>query len=202
MRGHPLDTHVWFWYLAGSERLPQALRQRIDELTGDWWLSAVSVWELGLLARRGRVEISGSFRAWVGAAFERLPLREAPLTREITLRSLEIDLGHPDPADHVLAATALTHELTLLTVDSRLTGREWLPAFSGSGPTPSPAQEPKPSPRFGRAERGEAFSRTGRRGGLSVRSRGRWVRHPGREARPFRLSSVPPLQLGGRHSRT
>jgi PIN domain nuclease of toxin-antitoxin system len=139
VRGYLLDTHVWFWYLVGSERLPQPLRERIDAAPGDCWLSAVSVWELGLLARRGRVEISGSYRAWVGAAFARLPLQEAPLTREVAIRSLEIDLGHRDPADHFLAATALTHELTLLTADARLAGQEWLRAFSGTGPA-SPAE--------------------------------------------------------------
>lgn len=130
MRGYLLDTHVWFWYLVGSDRLPAELRRQIDAEPGDCWLSAVSIWELGLLARRGRVEISGSYREWVGQAFKSLPLREAPLTREVAVRSLEIDLGHRDPADHFLAATALTHELTMLTMDARLTGHEWLPAFS------------------------------------------------------------------------
>lgn len=40
--------------------------------------------------------------------------------------SQEIDLGHRDPADHFIAATAIVYELTLLTVDQRLTKARWL----------------------------------------------------------------------------
>jgi PIN domain nuclease of toxin-antitoxin system len=41
-----------------------------------------------------------------------------------------LDLGHRDPADQVLAATALAHGLTLITLDARLTGADWLPTLS------------------------------------------------------------------------
>jgi PIN domain nuclease of toxin-antitoxin system len=63
-------------------------------------------------------------------ALSRFPLTEAALTTEVALRSTEIDLGHGDPADHLLAATALVHGLTLLTLDERLLAADWLPTRS------------------------------------------------------------------------
>jgi PIN domain nuclease of toxin-antitoxin system len=126
-----LDTHIWIWHLAGSERLPSGIKAAILEAAGDCWLSTVSLWELGLLARKGRVELAMDLRSWVDNALHRLPLKEAPLTREVAIKSLEIELPHEDPADHFLAATALVFDLTLATVDRRLLGHSWLPSISG-----------------------------------------------------------------------
>lgn len=117
-----LDTHVWFWYLTGSPRLPAGLQRAIDGALGELWLSPISVWELGMLEARSRVRLSPSFRSWVEEALRRLPMEEASLTHEVALVSREIRLPHRDPADRFLAATARVFELTLLTADERLRG--------------------------------------------------------------------------------
>ncbi|MGH7803819.1 MAG: type II toxin-antitoxin system VapC family toxin [Candidatus Binatia bacterium] len=115
-----LDTHVWFWHLSGSDRLPAGLRRAIDETDDPPWLSPISIWELGMLAKKRRVEIDRPYREWTKEALIRFPVEEAPLTHEIAVVSGEIDLPYPDPADRFLAATAIVHGLTLLTVDRRL----------------------------------------------------------------------------------
>jgi PIN domain nuclease of toxin-antitoxin system len=125
-----LDTHVWFWYLIGSERLPVGIREAIDAAPEACWISPISVWELSLLAERGRIRLQGKLRGWMAAARERFPVKEAALNVEVALRSREIELPHRDPADHFLAATALVYELTLMTVDEHLTGAQWLPTRS------------------------------------------------------------------------
>lgn len=122
-----LDTHVWFWYLTGSQRLPVSLRRAIDGSPGEIWLSPISVWELGMLDARGRVRLEGGdVRAWVDEAERRFPVQDAPLNREVALVSGELRLPHRDPADRFIAATALVHDLTVLTVDARLTAATWL----------------------------------------------------------------------------
>lgn len=125
-----LDTHVWFWHLTGSSRLPEGLRSAIDGALGGLWLSPISIWELGVLEERRRVRLSDGFRAWTEQALRRLPLEEAPLNREVALVSREVELAHRDPADRFLAATALVYGLTLLTVDERLADARWLPTRS------------------------------------------------------------------------
>ena len=127
MTQYLLDTHIWFWYLVGSKRLPAGLRQEIDRAAQACWLSPISVWELGMLAARGRVRLQNNLRQWVAQAREHLPLKEASLNHEVALMSHEITLPHRDPADHFLAATALIYDVTLMTVDRRLTQASWLP---------------------------------------------------------------------------
>jgi len=121
-----LDTHIWFWYLTGSKRLPTGLRTAIGAASGRLWISPISVWELGILEQRGRVRLDGGFRSWAQAAQRRFPLQEASLTGEVAVTSCELDLPHRDPADRFLAATALIHALTLMTVDERLQDARWL----------------------------------------------------------------------------
>ncbi len=125
-----LDTHIWFWYLVGSDRLPDGLRQELDGASPACWLSPISVWELGMLAARGRICLRLNLRLWVQQAYEQFPIKEAPMNQEVALTSQEITLPHKDPADHFLAATTLVYELTLMTVDRRLTQADWLPTQS------------------------------------------------------------------------
>lgn len=84
-----------------------------------------------MLCEQGRVRLNDVPRRWVERALERVPARDAPLTREVALRSRELELPHNDPADRFLAATALTHGLTLVTVDEHLASAAWLPTLSG-----------------------------------------------------------------------
>jgi PIN domain nuclease of toxin-antitoxin system len=130
VKGLLLDTHIWFWYLSGSPRLPAGLRTLIDATLPECWLSPVSAWELGLLAARGRVRLDCAYRKWLTLAHRRSPLQDAAMTREVALRSTELSLGHRDPADHFLAATALTYGLRMVTVDGRMAAAEWLPTVS------------------------------------------------------------------------
>jgi PIN domain nuclease of toxin-antitoxin system len=83
-----------------------------------------------MLQEGGRVRLASGFRAWVEEAVRSFPVREASLTWEMALISREHPLPHRDPADRFLAASALVHELTLLTVDERLRAARWLPTRS------------------------------------------------------------------------
>lgn len=121
-----LDTHIWFWYAVASPRLPSGIRAALDEAPDERWLSPISVWELGLLERSRRVRLVGGVRSWTQEALRRLPLGDAELTREAAILSHELDLPTGDAADRFLAATALVHDLTLVTVDERLRAASWL----------------------------------------------------------------------------
>lgn len=83
-----------------------------------------------MLHTKAKIRIPGAFRSWVEEALGKFTVTEAPLNREVALVSHELKLPHNDPADHFLAASALIFELTLLTVDERLSRLKWLPTLS------------------------------------------------------------------------
>jgi PIN domain nuclease of toxin-antitoxin system len=115
-----LDTHIWLWSLAEPARLARRVRSAVSRAGNELWISPISVWELLVLAERGRVKLEEDPRKWVTEALARTPAQEAALTFEIALRSREVPLRHADPADRFLAATALVHDLTLVTADEGL----------------------------------------------------------------------------------
>ena len=94
--------------------------------------SPISVWELLILAERGRIKLDDEPRRWVADAIDRTPAQEAVLTFEVTIRSREIISTHADPADRFLIATALVYDLTLVTADETLIGAKVRPVFLGN----------------------------------------------------------------------
>lgn len=125
-----LDTHVWLWSLATPDRLARRVRSQLEKKANEVWLSPISVWELIVLAERGRVRLDAEPRAWVAEALERAPLEEAALNHEVAMRSREVALPHQDPADRLLVATALTYELTLVTGDDTLIDAKACPVLA------------------------------------------------------------------------
>ena len=86
------------------------------------WFSLITIWEFLSLAEPGRIRVRGEETPadWVKAALSRVPMQDAPLTREVALRSRSVRIDHEDPAGRFLAAPADVYELTLVTSDEPL----------------------------------------------------------------------------------
>lgn len=122
-----LDTHIWIWYVLGSKDLPPSLRDLLDDSIGRCWLAPISLWEIGLLVQKGRLRIDAPFQDWIEKALETVPMREAAFDFKVAKKVETLSLPHNDPADHFIAATALVHGFTLVTVDRHLVETPWLP---------------------------------------------------------------------------
>ena len=119
-----LDTHCWIWAQLGlTDNLSgTALRAiRSAESRGQLQVSVISIWEVGMLERKGRVTLPRSIGAWVQEALASPGISLAHLTAEIAIESVSLpgDL-RGDPADRMIVATARTLGATLLTKDRRL----------------------------------------------------------------------------------
>jgi len=115
-----LDTHIWLWSALEPHRLARRVHRTLADPENELWLSPISVWELSLLCRKGRVRIPTDFPAWVAKNMAELQLTEAPLTVEVALAISSLRLPHNDPADGFIAATAKVFGLTLVTADEQL----------------------------------------------------------------------------------
>jgi PIN domain nuclease of toxin-antitoxin system len=115
-----LDTHIWLWYCLGNPKLNSSMRNAIENLDNELWLSPISVWEALLLTEKGRIVLPPESMSWVRSVLQQLELREASLNHEIALLSRQIACPHQDPADRFLAATAVYYNLQLATMDQNL----------------------------------------------------------------------------------
>ena len=115
-----LDTHIWLWSLIDPARLSDRARRRLADPANTLALSPVSIWEALVLAEKGRVLLEPDPWSWIRTALTVRPVREVPVTFDVALGSRSIRLGHDDPADRFIAATAMVHGLTLVTADRSL----------------------------------------------------------------------------------
>jgi PIN domain nuclease of toxin-antitoxin system len=115
-----LDTHIWLWSLLEPARLTRRVVGALENTDNELWLSPLSVWELLVLAEKGRITLSTAAGEWATEALKKVPVKEAPLTLEVALQTNGVRLPHRDPVDQFLAATARVFDLTLVTADTRL----------------------------------------------------------------------------------
>ena len=115
-----LDTHIWLWGTLEPQLLTRRVEKALADPANELWLSPVSVSELIVLLRKGRLTLPNDVAAWVAKTMKDLELTEAPFTVEVALAISSINFSHGDPADHFLAATAKVFDLTLITADEHL----------------------------------------------------------------------------------
>jgi PIN domain nuclease of toxin-antitoxin system len=119
-----LDTHCWLWAQLGIvQRLSRTALAAIRnaESEGNLRVSVISIWELAMLEKRGRVALPMSIRTWVDQALSKTGIAVEPLTPEVAIESVHLPGElHGDPADRMLVATARVTGATLLTKDDRL----------------------------------------------------------------------------------
>lgn len=118
-----LDTHVFVWWLMQSPKLSARAKREIRRATRlrSIVVSAVSIFELATVVRRGRLQLGTTVELWLDAAKSLPELHVEPLTDQIA--RLAGGLADPlpgDPADRIIVATAMTLQAKLVTADARL----------------------------------------------------------------------------------
>jgi PIN domain nuclease of toxin-antitoxin system len=115
-----LDTHIWIWSVVTPDKLRKNVAQALANQENELWLSPISLWELSVLVKKNRIELSEDFHAWVSRALSQTTFREAPITNDVAFETSKMRFSHRDPADHFIAASARVFDLTLVTSDPRL----------------------------------------------------------------------------------
>ena len=84
-------------------------------------LSAISAWEIALLADGGRIELDLPARGWVERFLDRQGFVAEPLDWRPASAAYElVALEHRDPADRLLIATAIDLACPFVTYDARI----------------------------------------------------------------------------------
>ena len=114
-----LDTHVLLHAVAGSLRPSETRLLSADR----WSVSAIVLWEVAKLAQLGRIDIDLDD---VDVVRVLARVHVWPLTREVARASTRLDI-RGDPADELIAATSLVHNVSLVTRDRALRASKLVP---------------------------------------------------------------------------
>ncbi|MEL6621149.1 MAG: type II toxin-antitoxin system VapC family toxin [Pseudomonadota bacterium] len=108
-----LDTHVLLWALVDDPRLSTAHRDALGQ--GDLYLSAASVWEVGIKRALGKLDVPDD----IFDVAERAGCRPLPITWTHAQAAAALPPHHADPFDRMLIAQAQQEGLTVLTADAK-----------------------------------------------------------------------------------
>ena len=117
------DTHAWIWFISNPDLLSKRAKKAVNAAVKDKsiLISSISAWELALLVTKNRIKLTLDVTDWI-AKSESLPfIQFVPLTNSIAAKSVNLPLPlHPDPADRIIIATALSAGAPLVTKDKKL----------------------------------------------------------------------------------
>lgn len=108
-----LDTHILVAVLVGALT---AHERDVLESEPEWGISSIVHWELAMLAKRGRIELDLAARELHDVL---RALHVFPITLELARVSCTLDFN-ADPADHLIVATSIVHDIPLMTRDAKI----------------------------------------------------------------------------------
>jgi PIN domain nuclease of toxin-antitoxin system len=117
-----LDTHSWIWWVGSPKKLSTRARKACASAEV-LLVAAISCWEVAMLVAHGRIGFDRDVDLWIKHALVVPGIRLEPLTPTIAVRSTRLPGAAPkDPADRMIAATALEYGIPLVTRDRELKG--------------------------------------------------------------------------------
>ena len=113
-----LDTHALVWAATTPERLGSSATLLADADVR--LVSAVSIWELAIKQRLGKLSLGSDVRTWMRRVTSELVLDHLPVTADHAAAVEHLPDVHRDPFDRLLVAQAVAEGAVLLTSDHRL----------------------------------------------------------------------------------
>jgi PIN domain nuclease of toxin-antitoxin system len=114
-----LDTHVVLWLTSEPTKLSGKAKTAIEDArtNGDGLaICDITLLELATLANKGRIRLDISLETFLCEVEARFVV--LPITGRACARAVELPAAYPkDPADRIIAATALVEGLSLITAD-------------------------------------------------------------------------------------
>ena len=118
-----LDTCAIVWDALEQGKLSAKAKKTIKDFEGDLIISDISIWEISMMIKKGRIEIDGSSSEFTKLLIQARNYHVQEITPEIA--ELSVNFGaeiNKDPADRLIAATSILHNAPIVTADNNLRG--------------------------------------------------------------------------------
>lgn len=116
--GYLLDTHAFLWTLSAPKKLPAKSLGVLQSSSSEIYLSAVSIWEVALKIRAGKLDMQGKSPSDLLIEASTLNLLVIDLTADEAAGHTALSENtHFDPFDRMIIWQAITRKLTLISGD-------------------------------------------------------------------------------------
>lgn len=112
-----VDTDTLIWGLLESYRLSPGSRQILRTDEHELVFSLVSLWEIAIKIKIGKLNAIGSSVAYIRDEMDAYGMELLPIRYEHILQLEALPVHHSDPFDRLLIAQAIAESLPILTHD-------------------------------------------------------------------------------------
>jgi PIN domain nuclease of toxin-antitoxin system len=118
------DTHALIFDALDPKRLGANAAAAIEQAhrAGELACADISLWEIAMLMDKGRLWVDAPAEEFLTALVSARGLAVLSITPGIAALAASGRLAHGDPADRLIAATAIANNASLITRDRRLAG--------------------------------------------------------------------------------
>lgn len=127
-----LDTHVILWDALAPERLSELARETIVQANENDGLIIcdISLWEIAMLLQKGRVQVEVDSQTFINLLLQANKSRVLAISPQIAVLAAQFPAEiNKDPADRLIAATALVENATLITANRNLRAAGLIPTL-------------------------------------------------------------------------
>ena len=118
-----LDTCAFIWDALNHKKLTIKARKRLEKADRQQQLAVcdISLWEVVMLIKKGRFTVDTTASHFNQLALQARSIDVLPITPEIAELSVSFDSTiSNDPADRMIAASAIIHDAEIVTADHNL----------------------------------------------------------------------------------
>ncbi len=118
-----LDTHIAIWLALSPDRLSERAQRTttVGRQQRRLAISDISLWETAMLIDKKKIDVKDDCISFLNLLIEGYRLHVYPISPEIAAMTGKLPAGsNNDPADRIIAATAIVEELILITADRNL----------------------------------------------------------------------------------
>lgn len=118
-----LDTCALIFDALTPERLSAKATAAIKQAdkAGRLACADISLWEIAMLISKGRIDPGTDAKTFIQLVLAARTIKVQPITPDIAAKSAQANFClHGDPADRLIAATAVLHKARLVTSDTKL----------------------------------------------------------------------------------
>ena len=113
-----LDTHIFLFYITADKRLPDSLKDMIQDTTNEIYLSVISLWEISVKYQLGKLPLPKSPSLYIPEQRKKPSILSLPLDEDSITHLLLLPDIHRDPFDRLIISQSIVENMAIVGMDS------------------------------------------------------------------------------------